>query len=162
MPPASNQLFTFNDVANEVSAGRMLWSGSSQSGTACLSWSQFASAVSNDGTNPGGYASNQCIPYSYGLARAVTVRPPTNVFVQDNFGGDLVVNWVAPSSGPTPDSYNVQFYRNGSPFGAPVNVLGLGSDKAGYSSGDNAFAWVQSVYHSSTSAYASGNAVTMS
>ena len=97
MPPASNQLFSFNDVASEVSAGRMLWSGSAMSGNSPISFSQFTAYVMNDGSNPNSYASNQCLPYSEGLARAVVIPPPYSLTITPGSPTKCTCNWLLPT-----------------------------------------------------------------
>jgi hypothetical protein len=111
MPPANNQLFTFNDVANEVSAGRMVWSGSAQSGTSIITWSQFITYVSYDGTNPVGYVSNQCVRYDDALARAVVVPPPFSLTITPGSPVKCTCNWSLPVD-PSRTGVEIVFYAS--------------------------------------------------
>lgn len=81
MPPGSTELCSWDDLAAEVAAGRMMWSGSAQSGTDCPSFSEWQAAVANDGLNPDSYPSNELAPYAYLLAHAVV--QPTNVVLSN-------------------------------------------------------------------------------
>lgn len=159
MPPASNQLFTYNDVAAEVAAGRMVWSGSAQSGTSPLTWSQYTSAVVTDGANPAGYASNQCVTYNDALARAVTLMPPASATVADVGGGECDASWTAPSTGLAPTSYDYQFFGGGThPI---VNTTSLSAIQTGYLNGQIAYIKVRSKNGTLTSGWTTSNSVTM-
>lgn len=144
-------------VAAEVAAGRMLWSGSAQSGVTAISWGQFTSAVSNDGTNPGGYAVNQLAPYSYMLAHAVVVGDPTSLFASPTGDSEAThtstATWNAPATGPTPASYTVLWYQNGALKQTATGVVTTNHTSSGfeYSIGDTVDVTVQSVYGAGSS-----------
>lgn len=161
--PANNQLITFNDVAAEVAAGRMLWTSGAQSGTSIITWNQFTANVNNDGTNPIGYASNQCPTYLDCLNRAViSVQIPQAPTISDATGGDAHAVWTAPNTGPAPTSYDVQFYKNGFTYGAIVNTTTLSADKLLYIAGNSAKFDVRSLNGAQTSAWVTSNTITMS
>lgn len=102
--PASNELFSFNDIATAVASGTMAWSGAAQSGSYGITWAQFKTYVLYDGTNPSGYADNQCIPYSYGTARAI-VRP-TGVSLNSNINCSLCTFGVSGFWGSRPAGWS--------------------------------------------------------
>jgi len=110
--PVSNQLMSWDLIAAEVSAGRMIWSGSAQSGNYAISWGMFIANIVYDGTNPSGYASNQGPPYSYLLARSIVINPPATLSAYNAGLGIVTADWTAPSSGLAPTSYTVEFYQN--------------------------------------------------
>lgn len=132
--PTNDQLCSWDTIAAEVAASRMLWSGGAQSGSLIPTFSQWQANVQNDGTNPQGIASNQCARYDALLARAVVLQPPASASANNGGGGTLMADWTNPSSGPTPNSFDIQYYSNGSPFGAVVNVPygTLNDTKTGY------------------------------
>jgi hypothetical protein len=160
MPPASNQLFTYNDVAAEVAAGRMVWSGAAQSGNSPLTWSQYTSAVTTNGTNPQGYTSNQCVQYQHALAVAVTIMPPTSVTATDIGGGECDCSFTAPSSGLAPTSYDYQFFVGGV-GDAVANTTTSPVTRAGYTNGQLAKCQVRSKNGSLVSGWVMSNTVTM-
>jgi len=157
MPPASNQLFTWNDVVAEVAAKRMAWSGAPLSGNSPMTWSSFVANVLTNGTNPQGYPSNKCPTYADALAVCITIQPPTSVIASDAGAGECDVSWTAPSSGLSPDSYDYQFNTDA----GFTNALGTVASKTGYINNQNANCQVRTVHGAYKSAWALSNTITM-
>lgn len=149
-----NQCCTWNDLAAEVAAGRMVWNGAAQSGTAVVTWADFTVHVQYDGTNPAGLAATQCPKYNALIARASTIQPPATVTGTNSGPGRLTGSWTPPGSGLAPTSYDYQYYRNGVAFGAQANLAASPAPQmAGYASGDTATISVRSVNGALASAW---------
>lgn len=162
--PANDQLCSWDVIAAEVAAGRMMWSGAAQSGTVVPTWSQWQAAVMNDGTNPAGLAATQCPRYDALLARAVVMQPPATATASNGGAGTLMADWTAPASGPAPASYDIQYYSNGSPLSGIKNVPAgtLSDSQSGYPASASGYFTVRSkASGGAVSAWLQSNTVTV-
>ena len=108
MPPASNQLLTWNDIAAEVSAGRMVWKTSAQSGLNLPNYQTFGTYIAV--SNLAAFANNNIPNYSQLLTVVVTALPVTGLTAADAIGfGKANATWSLPSGGPF-DSVRIQWH----------------------------------------------------
>jgi hypothetical protein len=131
MALSGTQICSWDDIASEVAAGRMVWNGAAQSGTNDVTWAQFIAHVNYDGTNPSGFAATQCVNYNGFVARVTTIQVPTGVAVATAGPHNVTGSWGAPGGGLAPTSYNYQFFQNGVAYGAVVNTAALTAPSPG-------------------------------
>jgi hypothetical protein len=125
------QVCNWNDIASEVAAGRMTWSGAAQSGTNDITWAQFIAQVTYDGTNPAGLGATQCPNYNQLVARVTTLQAPVGPIATSPSVHNANATWSAPGGGLAPTSYNYQWFQNGVAFGGVTNTAALSAPNTG-------------------------------